>query len=314
MAVAVLEPGQFPPVSGGHGQFSPPGEDSADAEDEEEGEEGEGGGEGDDVWREDPARVLAVQTDGAPGAAWEAASEGPGLTGLALQQCESPGQQRVVHQLQAGAGEEGRGGTGQGLAPGLLSSLSPLPLSTLAALTLRVPPENVARAALISRHGPGPVDPVVVGEDCEAVQGRHRVGTLYRLQSGQDRLGVGPHLHLAQHQVLVVRPLVPDVDKVPVVTLPFVTLKLHPGLSEGAGPLRARFIERIAALQQLDDEDGEVLEPAGLDGHGDGLHHLRAEEPDLPPPRVRGPGGEAAGLAVPVNCQLWEINIKPGST
>ena len=37
VAVAVLEPGQFPPVGGGH--LSPPGEDDADTEDEDNGED-----------------------------------------------------------------------------------------------------------------------------------------------------------------------------------------------------------------------------------------------------------------------------------
>ena len=77
LAVAVLQPGQFSPVCAGH-LPPPPGGDDADTEDEEDGEEGEGGEEGDDVGRQEPPGVLAVESHGAPGPVRLTAGHRPG--------------------------------------------------------------------------------------------------------------------------------------------------------------------------------------------------------------------------------------------
>ena len=59
---------------------------------------------------------------------------------------------------------------------------------------------------------------------------------------------------------------------------------------EPALKLGARFVHGLVALEQLDDEDGEVLVRAGAHGHRDGAHaggagqvHLgEGETPSLP--------------------------------
>ena len=137
----------------------------------------------------------------------------------------------------------------------------------------------VARAAVIPSHGAGSVDTLIVSEDCEAVERRDWVWAL----SSQPGPGVRPHLHFTQHQVLVLCSLVPNINKVSVVTLPVIAVKHHTRLRKLTLPLRARFIESVISLKQLYHEDGEVLETLGLDGDGDRLDQLRTEKLNLPP-------------------------------
>ena len=56
-------------------------------------------------------------------------------------------------------------------------------------------------------------------------------------------------------------------------------------------------VESLAALQELDDEDGEVLVGARGDGHLHRVHHSVLDL-CLPPPLVRAGCGEGASLSV----------------
>ena len=60
--------------------------------------------------------------------------------------------------------------------------------------------------------------------------------------------------------ICFVLPVVSDVDKLSGVSLAIVTEEHGAGAGKGSLELGAGFVESLVTLQQLDDEDGELLE------------------------------------------------------
>ena len=103
----------------------------------------------------------------------------------------------------------------------------------------------------------------------------------------------------------MILPVISDVDKVAEVSLALITVKHHPRLPEHALKLWAGLVESVAAVQDLNDENAEVLLVVALDGHGHGLDELGAGELHLPPPELRGPGSDTARVLVTIHRQAW---------